>query len=99
MKLKLICYLKSGAVVSDELEFIESVTIEDVNDARVEFKKRINDCIKNKESGTVSFGYTHINVQEISAYSLTIEGGEYKQCLSQNLYAESWQPSAWKSCC
>ena len=78
MKLKLICYLKSGAVVSDELEFIESATIEDVNDARVEFKKRINDCIKNNQSGTVSFGYTHINVQEISAYSLTIEGGECK---------------------
>ena len=75
MKLKLICYLKSGAVVSDELEFIESATIEDVNDARVEFKKTINDCIKNKKSGTVSFGYTHINIQEISAYSLTIDGG------------------------
>ena len=78
MKLKLICYLKSGAVVSDELEFIESATIEDVNDARVEFKKLINDGIKDKQSGAVSFGYTHINIQEISAYSLTIEGGEYK---------------------
>ena len=78
MKLKLICYLKSGAVVSDELEFIESATIEDVNDARVEFKKLMNDSIKGKQSGTVSFGYTHINIQEISAYSLTIEGGEYK---------------------
>ena len=77
MKLKLICYLKSGAVVSDELEFIESATIEDVNDVRVEFKKIINDGIKGKQSGAVSFGYTHINVQEISAYSLTIEGGEY----------------------
>ena len=78
MKLKLICYLKSGAVVSDELEFIESATIEGVNDARIEFKKTVNDCIKNKKSGTVSFGYTHINIQEISAYSLTIEGVEYK---------------------
>lgn len=78
MKLKLICYLKSGAVVSDEVEFIESATIEDVNDARVEFKKLINDGIKDKKSGTVSFGYTNINIQEISAYSLTIEGGEYK---------------------
>ena len=78
MKLKFICYLKSGAVVSDELEFIESATIEDVNDARVEFKKLISDGIIGKKSGTVSFGYTHINIQEISAYSLTIEGGEYK---------------------
>ena len=78
MKLKLICYLKSGAVVSDELEFIESATIEDVNDARVEFKKLMNDGIKGNQSGTVSFGYTHINIQEISAYSLTIEGVEYK---------------------
>ena len=78
MKLKLICYLKSGAVVSDELEFIESATIEDVNDERVEFKKLMNDGIKYKQSGTVSFGYTNINIQEISAYSLTIEGVEYK---------------------
>ena len=78
MKLKLICYLKSGAVVSDELEFIEYATTEDVNDARVEFKKLMNDGIKYKQSGTVSFGYTNINIQEISAYSLTIEGGEYK---------------------
>ena len=78
MNLKLICYLKSGAVVSDELEFIESATIKDVNDARVDFKNQINDCIKNNQSGTVSFGYTHINIQEISAYSLTIEGVEYK---------------------
>ena len=78
MKLKFTCYLKSGAVVSDELQFIESATIEDVNDARVEFKKLMNDGIKGKQSGTVSFGYTHINIQEISAYSLTIEGGEYK---------------------
>ena len=78
MKLKFICYLKSGAVVSDELEFIESATIEDVNDARVKFKKLISDAIKEKQSGTVSFGYTHINIQEVSAYSLTIEGGEHK---------------------
>ena len=73
MKLKLICYLKSGAVVSDEMEFIESATTEDVNDARVKLKNLINDCIKNKKSGTVSFGYTHINIREISAYSLTIK--------------------------
>lgn len=78
MKLKFICYLKSGAVVSDEVEFIESATIEDVNDAGVEFKKLVNDGIKNNQSGTVSFGYTNINIQEISAYSLTIEGGAYK---------------------
>lgn len=78
MKLKLICYLKSGSVVSDEVEFTEDATIEYVNDVRVEFKKLINDGIKGKQSGTVSFGYTHINIQEISAYSLTIEGGEYK---------------------
>ena len=78
MKLKLICCLKSGSVVSDELEFIESATIEDVEDARFEVKKLINDCIKSKQSGLVSFGNTHINIHEISAYSLTIEGGEYK---------------------
>jgi hypothetical protein len=78
MKLKFICYLKSGVVVSDELEFIESATIEDVNYAMVEFKNLINNGIKGEKSGAVSFGYTHINIQEISAYSLTIEGGEYK---------------------
>ena len=73
MKLKFICYLKSGAVVSDELEFIESATIEDVNNTRIEFKDFINNGIKDKQSGTITFGYTHINIQEISAYSLKIE--------------------------
>ena len=73
MKLKFICYLKSGAVVSDELEFIESATIEDVNKTRIEFKYFINNCIKDKQSGTITFGYTHINIQEISAYSIKIE--------------------------
>ena len=73
MKLKFICYLKSGAVVSDELEFIESATIEDVNKTRIEFKDFINNGIKDKRSGTITFGYTHINVQEISAYSIKIE--------------------------
>lgn len=73
MKLKIICYLKSGAVVSDELEFIESATIEDANDAKVEVKKLINDAIKDKQSGTITFGYTHVSIQEISAYSLKIE--------------------------
>ena len=73
MKLKFICYLKSGAVVSDELEFIESATIEDVNKTRIEFKDFINNGIKDKQSGTITFGYTHINIQEISAYSIKIE--------------------------
>ena len=73
MKLKFICYLKSGAVVSDELEFIESATIEDVNKTRIEFKDFINNGIKDKQSGTITFGYTHINIQEISAYSIKSE--------------------------
>ena len=78
MKLKLICYLKSGAVVSDEVEFTEGATIEDAEDARVSVKNFVNDAIKNKLSGTFNVGYTNVNLQEISAYSLTIEGGEYK---------------------
>ena len=73
MKLKFICYLKSGAVVSDEIEFVESATVEDVNNTRIEFKDFINNGIKEKFNGTVTFGYTHINIQEISAYSLKIE--------------------------
>lgn len=76
MKLKLICYLKSGAVVSDEVEFTEDSTIEDAEDARVSVKNFVNNAIKNNLSGTFTVGYTHINIQEVSAYSLTIEGGE-----------------------
>ena len=78
MKLKLICYLKSGAVVSDEVEFAEDATIEDAEDARVSVKNFVNNAIQKKLSGTFTVGHTHINLQEVSAYSLTIEGGEYK---------------------
>ena len=78
MKLKLICYLKSRAVVSDEVEFAEDATIEDAEDARVSVKKFVNNAIKNELSGTFTVGYTHVNLQEVSAYSLTIEGGECK---------------------
>ena len=76
MKLKLICYLKSGSVVSDEVEFAEYATIEDAEDARVSVKNFVNNAIKNEQSGTVTVGHTNINIQEIAAYSLTIEGGE-----------------------
>ena len=78
MKLKLICYLKSGAVVSDEVEFAEDATIEDAEDARVSVKNFVNNAIKNERSGTVTVGHTNINIQEIAAYSLKIEGGECK---------------------
>ena len=78
MKLKLICYLKSGAVVSDEVEFAEDATIEDAEDARVSVKNFVNNALKNKLSGTFTVGFTHVNLQEVSAYSLTIEGGECK---------------------
>ena len=73
MKLKFTCYLKSGAVVSDEVEFTEDATIEDAEDARVSVKNFVNNAIKNKISGTFTVGYTHVNLQEVSAYSLTIE--------------------------
>lgn len=78
MKLKLICYLKSGAVVSDEVKFVEDATIEDAEDARVSMKNFVNNAIKNELSGTFTVGYTHVNIQEVSAYSLTIEGCECK---------------------
>ena len=78
MKLKLICYLKSGAVVSDEVEFTDDATIEDAEDAMVSIKNFVNNAIKNELSGTFTVGYTHVNLQEVSAYSLTIEGGECK---------------------
>ena len=78
MKLKLICYLKSGAVISDEVEFTEDSTIEDAEDARVSLKNFVNNAIKNNLSGTFTVGFTHINLQEVSAYSLTIEGGDCK---------------------
>ena len=78
MKLKLICYLKSGAVVSDEAEFTEGATIEDAEDARVSLKKFVNNAIKNDTRGTFTVGFTHVNIQEVSAYSLTIEGVECK---------------------
>ena len=76
MKLKLICYLKSGAVVSDEVEFTDDATIEDAEDAKVSVKNFVNNAIKNELSGTVTVGHTNINIQEIAAYSLTIDGGE-----------------------
>lgn len=78
MKLKLICYLKSCAVVSDEVEFTEDSTIEDAEDARVSVKNFVNNAIKNNLSGTFTVGYTNVNLQEVSAYSLAIEGGECK---------------------
>ena len=78
MKLKLICYLKSGTVVSDEVEFTEDATIEDAEDAMVSVKNFVNNAMKNETRGTFTVGFTHVNIQEISAYSLTIEGGEYK---------------------
>ena len=78
MKLKLICYLKSGAVISDEVEFTEDSTIEDAEDARVSLKNFVNNAIKNNLSGTFTVGFTHINLHEVSAYSLTIEGGDCK---------------------
>ena len=73
MKLKFICYLKSGAVVSDEIEFVESATVQDANNTRIKCKDFINNGIKEKLNGTFTFGFTHINIQEISAYSLKIE--------------------------
>ena len=76
MKLNIICYLKSGAVVSDEVEFTGDTTIEDAEDARVSVKNFVNNAIKNNLSGTFTVGFTHFNLQEVSAYSLTIEGGE-----------------------
>ena len=76
MKLKLVCYLKSGAVVSDDVEFTEDATIKDAEDARFSVKNFVNNAIKNNLSGTFTVGYTHVNLQEVSAYSLTIEGGE-----------------------
>lgn len=78
MKLKLICYLKSGAVVSDEVEFTDDATIEDAEDARVSVKNFVNNAIKNDISGTFTVGFTHVNVREVSAYSLTIEGVDFK---------------------
>lgn len=78
MKLKFTCYLKSGAVVSDEAEFTEDATIEDAEDARVSVKNFVNNAIKNNLSGTFTVGCTHVNLQEVSAYSLTIEEGECK---------------------
>ena len=78
MKLKLVCYLKSGAVVSDEVEFTDDATIEDAEDARVSVKNFVNNAIKNDISGTFTVGFTHVNVREVSAYSLTIEGVDCK---------------------
>lgn len=78
MKLKLICYLKSGAIVYDETEFTEDATTKDSEDVMVFLKNSINNAIQKERSGTFSVGHTHINLREISAYSLTIEGGECK---------------------
>ena len=78
MKLKLICYLKSGSVVYDESEFTECATIKDAKDAIDHLENFVNDAIKNRMSGTFTVGNTHINIQEVSAYTLEIKGDEFE---------------------
>ena len=78
MKLKLVCYLKNGTVVSCESKFTEDATIEAAEDAMVSLEKFVNNAIKNERRGTFTVDHTHINLLEIAAYSLTIEGGEFK---------------------
>ena len=77
MKLKFACYLKSGSVIYEENKLTEYATIKDAKDAIAPLENFVNDAIKNRLSGTFTVGNTHINIQEVSAYTLEIKGDEF----------------------
>ena len=55
----------------------EYATIKEAEDAIATLKNFVNNAIKNRLSGTFTVGNTHINIQEVSAYTLEIKGEEF----------------------
>ena len=76
MKIKMVCWMKSGVQIEESIEFIDESTIEDVENVREEMNGLIRNGIRRKESGTVNFGFASFNISEIAAYRMTIEEAE-----------------------
>ena len=76
MKIKMVCWMKSGVQVEESIEFIDEATIEDAKEVREEMNGLIRNGIRRKDSGTVNFGFAFFNISEIAAYRMTIEDVE-----------------------
>ena len=59
------------------MKLTEYATIKEAKDAIAPLEKFINDAIKDGRRGTFAVGNTHINIQEVSAYTLEIKGDEF----------------------
>ncbi len=73
MKIKMVCWMKSGVQIEESIEFIDEATIEDAENVREEMNGLIRNGIRRKDSGTVNFGFASFNISEIVAYRMTIE--------------------------
>ena len=76
MKIKMVCWMKSGVQIEESIEFIDEATIEDAEKVREEMNGLIRNGIRRKDSGTVNFGFASFNISEIAAYRMTIEDVE-----------------------
>ena len=76
MKIKMVCWMKSGVQIEESIEFIDEATIEDAENVREEMNGLIRNGIRRKDSGTVNFGFASFNISEIAAYRMTIEKSE-----------------------
>ena len=76
MKIKMVCWMKSGVQIEESIEFIDEATIEDAENVREKMNGLIRNGIRRKESGTVNFGFASFNISEIAAYRMTIEEAE-----------------------
>ena len=76
MKIKMVCWMKSGVKIEESIDFTDEATIEDAEKAREEMNGLIRNVIRRKESGTVNFGFASFNISEIAAYRMTIEEAE-----------------------
>lgn len=76
MKIKMVCWMKSGVKIEESIDFIDEVTIEDAENIREKMNGLIRNGIRRNESGTVNFGFASFNISEIAAYRMTIEEAE-----------------------
>lgn len=63
-------YLKSGAIVLHKIEFTNDANENDKKYALDAIENMIDEAIKKKSIGVISLYRTHINVQEIAAYTI-----------------------------
>ena len=76
MKIKMVCWMKSGVQTEESIELIKEATIEDAEKAREEMNGLIRNAIRRNDSGTINFGFASFNISEIAAYRMTIEDVE-----------------------